>query len=101
MLLQKFRCMSYNPYILQASYNLAAQQLEPNDKVIPLIISFQSIIEKVENVFAGREVTAEAETFPTPSLGFLQAEMSQVKNSITFPISESRKFLFTPLLCHS
>lgn len=90
--MQKYRSLSHSPYIRQACQSLKEQCLEPSDKYIPVIISLQNIIEQVDDLFTrGSGVTA-VQGSSLPDLEILRSEVSRIKRSIDFPISESRKY---------
>ncbi|KAJ3484690.1 hypothetical protein NLG97_g6994 [Lecanicillium saksenae] len=92
ILMQKYRSLSYKPYILQACRHLEDQKLESSDKFLPLIVSLQNIIEKLDDLFIHSGGPGNLSR-SSADLEQLRSEVSRIKRSINFPINESRTTL--------
>ncbi|KAJ6783510.1 hypothetical protein PWT90_02041 [Aphanocladium album] len=90
--MQKHRSLSYRPYLLQVCRNLEDQNFEPSDKYLPLIISLQNVIEKVDDFFIHSRGEHNLQR-SSADLELLRSEVSRIKGSINFPINESRTAL--------
>lgn len=85
--MQKCISFPYNPYILDACEALAARQLAPTDKLLPLILEVQRIMEQVSRLSIQQATTASFH--PQATVDQLERELTQLKSSITFPLNES------------
>jgi hypothetical protein len=93
IILQKTRQFFYTPYITACCEHLASWNEYPTDKYLPYMITVQTLIEGVEDLVNNTVSTNNGLQFFSGCQEISQ-KCTEIKETLPFPLSESRKLAF-------